>query len=240
MPIELKINDISKRYGNKHHVVSALTKINLTVQSEEFVCIIGPNGCGKSTLLKIIAGINVASSGSISMTNGAAYLPQQPSLLPWRTVMSNLGLPADIRNEAKNNRAQDIKRWLSDFGLMEFASMYPHALSGGMQQKVALIRSVLSNSSLLLLDEPFAALDAITRLELQKWLLDLKKVTHSSIICVTHDIHEALFLADTIYVLSSRPGQIKKRFSHVAQHSKSVTYRNRISKELRELLVNES
>jgi putative hydroxymethylpyrimidine transport system ATP-binding protein len=229
----LKIDHLEKVYVHKTQTIKALSDISLTVQPEEFICIIGPNGCGKSTLLKIIGGIEKASSGSITTLGGTSYLPQLPSLLPWRTVYGNLLLPRELSRASLGFQEADIKKWLKEFNLLDFSSMYPSALSGGMQQKVALIRTVLCNSSLLLLDEPFASLDAITRIEMQHWLLKLKKLTRSGVVCVTHDIHEALFLADTIYVLSQRPGQIKKRLSIKSR----TTNKAKLASTLQNMLV---
>ena len=211
----LELKNISKTYGKRPRTLKVLASINITLGKEEFVAIIGPNGCGKSTLLKLIAGIEEPTTGKLISTVRSSYLPQQPSLLPWRTVEQNLALPGDIQRSSPKPEPGKIttKQLLKDFGLLEFAAFYPHALSGGMQQKVALLRAVISSPSLLLLDEPFASLDALTRLELQRWLLDLKQRTRASIICITHDIREATFLADTIYVLSKRPGRVRQRFS---------------------------
>jgi putative hydroxymethylpyrimidine transport system ATP-binding protein len=207
----LVINNVSKVYGgSRTQSVQALSGISLTLQARQQAVIIGPNGSGKSTLLKLIAGIEQPSSGVITMPEQPAYVPQRPSLLPWRSVAQNLLLPYDVQHRIDRPSQEDITKLLTDFGLAEFADFYPGALSGGMQQKVALLRSVLGGSPLLLLDEPFAALDAITRLELQQWLLDLCKKMRASFLCVTHDIQEAIRLADTIYVLSSRPGQIRE------------------------------
>jgi ABC-type nitrate/sulfonate/bicarbonate transport system ATPase subunit len=211
MTARLTVKNLAKVYSQGDGVVKALKSISLRVKAGEFVCIIGPNGSGKSTLLKLIAGIESPTAGTLQAAAGGAYVPQQASLLPWRTVEANLALPAEIQ-PSLGITPDDIKRWLTEFGLSEFAAMYPAALSGGMQQKVALIRAALFSSSLLLLDEPFAALDAITRRELQAWLLDFKQKTRATVVCVTHDIHEAVFLADTIYVLSPRPGRIEWKF----------------------------
>ncbi|HEX5456179.1 MAG TPA: ABC transporter ATP-binding protein [Candidatus Saccharimonadales bacterium] len=200
----LEISGISKNYGEVH----ALSAVDLSVGKNEFVCIIGPNGCGKSTLLKIIAGISEATSGSLKSVPLAAYLPQKSSLLPWQTLRQNLLFPQKLK-AAPDKKAEDrADRLLKEFGLSEFSGYYPHALSGGMQQKAALLRTVMIKPKLMLLDEPFSALDAITRAQMQKWLLDLWQKDRPSVICVTHDIREAILLADTIYVMSGRPGKV--------------------------------
>jgi ABC-type nitrate/sulfonate/bicarbonate transport system ATPase subunit len=239
MAVQLEVEDLSKVYYGQAGApgpVEVLSAVSFALAKEEFIAIIGPNGSGKSTLLKLLAGIEAPTAGKISSAGQAAYLPQQLSLLPWRTVEQNLSLPDDVRRTSPRQSPADIRKLLKDFGLLEFAAFYPRALSGGMQQKVALLRTVLCSPSLMLLDEPFAALDAITRLELQRWLLDLKRRTRSSVVCVTHDIREAVFLADTIYVLSQRPGRIKRKFSVPAKPAA----RNKLETKLYELLVNKA
>jgi ABC-type nitrate/sulfonate/bicarbonate transport system ATPase subunit len=231
---QLTVGALTKTYGTGDQAIEALSTINIVAGKEEFVVVIGPNGSGKSTLLKIIAGVELPTSGQLELTADTAYVPQQPSLLPWRTVAGNLALPGDIRPIVRRTPAE-IKRWLRKFGLAEFADSYPAALSGGMQQKVALIRAALTSSSLLLLDEPFAALDAITRRELQAWLLDFKRQMRATVICVTHDIHEAVFLADTIYVLSSRPGRVKRRLT--VKRPLTAAYTQRLEKTLTGLVA---
>lgn len=202
----LEIKGISKVYGG----VNALSATGISVNKSEFVCIIGPNGCGKSTLLKIIAGIIEPTGGTLKSVPLTAYLPQQSSLLPWRSVRQNLLLAQDLKSKPEKTAGKNADKLLEEFGLSEFSSYYPHALSGGMQQKVSLLRTALQAPRLMLLDEPFSALDAITRTQMQKWLLDLWQKRRPSVICVTHDIREAIFLADTIYVMSGHPGRVIK------------------------------
>ena len=213
MPSALKLKNITKVYEHGRQPLEALSSLSLNIAREEVVCLIGPNGCGKSTLLKIVAGIEEPTAGTVTMSGTPGYVPQQPSLLPWRTVEQNLWLPGDISAQAGRQTKTDIRQLLQDFGLLEFAGVYPKALSGGMQQKVALLRAILWNPAFLLLDEPFAGLDSITRLEMQRWLLNLQHRFHSTILCVTHDIREAMLLADTIYVLGQRPGHIRQKWT---------------------------
>jgi ABC-type nitrate/sulfonate/bicarbonate transport system ATPase subunit len=205
----LTAEKLSKTYQKGDRKITAFTDVTLTMKPREFVCVLGPNGCGKSSFLKVIAGVMPATSGSLVVTDKITYLPQQPSLLPWRTAVDNLLLPTDIQGGTTAASKATARQVLKSFGLSEFANYYPSALSGGMQQKVALLRSVILKPELLLLDEPFAALDAITRATLQTWLLDLWQQQNNSVLCVTHDIREAIFLADTIIVFSERPGHIK-------------------------------
>lgn len=213
MKTVLSTASLAKSYKSAQGRINALLPVDISVKKGEFVCIIGPNGCGKSTLIKMAAGILEPSGGSVAKTDKSSYLPQQPSLLPWRTVKENLTLYDDLQKSPGKKPAIGAGRLLNEFGLGEFADFYPHSLSGGMQQKAALLRTVIAKPELMLLDEPFSALDAITRSELQSWLLGLWQRSRPGVMCVTHDMREAVFLADTIYVLSKRPGTIKKKIT---------------------------
>lgn len=214
--LKLVVQGVTKTYRNGRRQVDALTPVDLTVANGEFVTLIGPSGCGKSTLFNIIAGIDEPSAGIITLdgeTNTAragksGYMPQQPLLLPWRTVEENVMLGLDVRHIRRIQAQQEAHELLKRFGLLEFAQNYPATLSGGMRQRVALLRTVLFNHAFLLLDEPFGALDALTRLSLQMWLLDLWQSFHSSVLFVTHDVREAILLSDRIYVLSARPARV--------------------------------
>ena len=178
--------------------------------------LIGPSGCGKSTLFNIVAGVDQPSSGVVAIDGDATsaragksgYMPQQPLLLPWRTVEENVMLGLDVRRVPRKKAEQEAQELLKRFSLAEFAHDYPATLSGGMRQRVALLRTVLFNSSFLLLDEPFGALDALTRLSLQMWLLELWQMFDSSVLFITHDVREAILLSDRVYVLSSRPARV--------------------------------
>ncbi len=212
MQSALLLKDISKSFGN----LEVLRDIRLNIHPGQFVSLIGPSGCGKSTLLRLLAGIEEVTFGSISLdgkrvTNAkgkVGYMPQAPSLLPWRTVEENVILGLDIKSVSRKIALQKARKLLSEFGLSEFSRVYPSVLSGGMAQKVALLRTILFNNSLLLLDEPFGALDGLTRLSLQFWLLDLWQKHRSTALFVTHDIREAILLSDRVLVMSERPGKI--------------------------------
>jgi ABC-type nitrate/sulfonate/bicarbonate transport system ATPase subunit len=236
MAAQVTIKDLGKIYQDHEQQITALAPISISVSKEEFVCVIGRNGSGKSTLLKLIASIEKPTSGTIRLAASTAYVPQRPSLLPWRTVEKNLFLPGDVAGAKREHSRADIHKLLADFGLTKFMAFYPHQLSGGMQQKVALLRAALGNPACLLLDEPFASLDAITRLELQDWLLTLKQNIHASVICVTHDIREALRLADTIYVLNSKPGHTVEKFSVTSR----PTDQKNLEAKLHKLLLGKS
>jgi ABC-type nitrate/sulfonate/bicarbonate transport system ATPase subunit len=215
-PPKLLVQDVTKTFRGGRQRLETLASIDLTVAVGEFVSVIGPSGCGKSTLFNIIAGVEEAGSGVIAIdgeTNGSragksGYMPQQPLLLPWRTVEENVILGLDVRHVPRKEAQQEAYKLLKRFGLAEFAHHYPATLSGGMRQRVALLRTVLFNRSFLLLDEPFGALDALTRLASQMWLLDVWQEFHSSVLFITHDVREAILLSDRIYVLSARPARV--------------------------------
>ncbi|MBO0794996.1 MAG: ABC transporter ATP-binding protein, partial [Ktedonobacteraceae bacterium] len=199
----LVLRSVTKTYRNGRSQVEALAPIDLEVARGEFVTLIGPSGCGKSTLFSIIAGIEQPSAGTITIDGDSqeqragktGYMPQTPSLLPWRTVEENVMLGLDVLRISRKQAHERAHELLKRFGLVEFATHYPTTLSGGMRQRVALLRTVLFNAEFLLLDEPFGALDALTRLSLQTWLLDLWQSIHASVLFITHDIREAILLS---------------------------------------------
>lgn len=215
-PPKLRVEGVSKTYRDGRRQLAALAPVDLSVARGEFVTLIGPSGCGKSTLFNSIAGVDEPSTGTIAIdgvidsarAGKSGYMLQQPLLLPWRTVEENVMLGLDVRHEPRKQAQQKAHELLKRFGLLEFASNYPATLSGGMRQRVALLRTVLFNNEFLLLDEPFGALDALTRLSLQMWLLDLWQSFHSSVLFITHDVREAILLSDRIYVLSARPAHV--------------------------------
>src|SRR5438067_3903982 len=215
-PPKLIVQDVTKTFHTGRHYLEALATIDLTVARGEFVSVIGPSGCGKSTLFNIIAGVEEPTSGTIAIDGEAdiiragktGYMPQQPLLLPWRTVEENVMLGLDVQRVSREKARHEAHELLKHFGLAEFAQNYPSTLSGGMRQRAALLRTVLFNRSFLLLDEPFGALDALTRLSAQMWLLDLWQDVHASVLFITHDVREAILLSDRIYVLSARPARV--------------------------------
>ena len=215
-PPKLLVQEVTKIYRDGRRVLHTLASIDLMVNVGEFVTVIGPSGCGKSTLFNIVAGVDQPTSGLVAIdgesgglrAGKSGYMPQQPLLLSWRTVEENVMLGLDVRRVPRKKAQLEAHELLKRFRLADFAHNYPATLSGGMRQRVALLRTVLFNSSFLLLDEPFGALDALTRLSLQMWLLDLWQTFHSSVLFITHDVREAILLSDRIYVLSSRPGRV--------------------------------
>ena len=213
---KLLVQGVSKVFRDGRRSLEVIASIDLTVAVGEFVSVIGPSGCGKSTLFNIVAGVEKASSGLIAIDGEAGgvragksgYMLQQPLLLPWRTVEENVMLGLDVRRVPHKKALHEAQELLKRFGLADFAQHYPATLSGGMRQRVALLRTVLFNHTFLLLDEPFGALDALTRLSSQMWLLDVWKEFHASVLFITHDVREAIFLSDRIYVLSARPARV--------------------------------
>jgi ABC-type nitrate/sulfonate/bicarbonate transport system ATPase subunit len=213
---KLLVEGVTKVFRGGKRRIEVLRPIDMTIAPGEFVTLIGPSGCGKSTFFNIIAGVDEPTAGRIVLDGDAdavragktGYMPQQPLLLPWRTVEENVMLGLDVRHVPRKQAQQEAHELLKRFGLVEFAQHYPATLSGGMKQRVALLRTVLFNRTFLLLDEPFGALDALTRLSLQMWLLDLWQSFHSSVLFITHDVREAILLSDRIYVLSARPASV--------------------------------
>lgn len=213
---KLLVQGVSKSFRQGSQWLETLRPIDLEVAPGEFVSLIGPSGCGKSTLFNIIAGLEQPDSGSVAIdgdeksqrTGKTGYMPQQPLLLPWRSVEENVMLGLDVRRVPRQQARVQARELLKHFGLSDFAQHYPATLSGGMRQRVALLRTVLFNPKFLLLDEPFGALDALTRLSCQMWLLDLWQEVHASVLFITHDVREAILLSDRIYLMSARPAQI--------------------------------
>lgn len=207
----LNIEHVKKQFAE----TEVLRDISLHVEEGEFVALLGPSGSGKSTIFNLIGGIIEPDQGTISLNNKMihgergliGYMPQQPSLFPWRTVLENVVLVQELSGKPN---IQEAKEWLKKVGLEEFENAYPIELSGGMKQRVAFIRAMLSKQNLLCLDEPFSALDEFTRINMQKWLLSVWEENRKSILFVTHSIEEALFLADRIYILTKRPTMVKE------------------------------
>ncbi|MGG4268271.1 ABC transporter ATP-binding protein [Peribacillus simplex] len=210
--MKLEIKDVSFSFDGKQNI---LENMNFYVDDGEFVTILGPSGSGKSTLFHLIGGILKPDQGIISLDgkkiNGCkghiSYMPQQPSLLPWRTVLDNVLLGSELSGIRDKEMAKAL---LMKAGLEEYGRAYPHELSGGMKQRAAFIRSILSQQDLMCLDEPFSALDELTRLEMQKWLLSVWEQNRKSVLFVTHSIDEAVFLSNRIYVLSAKPATVIK------------------------------
>jgi ABC-type nitrate/sulfonate/bicarbonate transport system ATPase subunit len=212
---ELKVMSISKAFRRNGTTLEVLRNLSLLVPSGHFVSLIGPSGCGKTTFLEVVAGLTQADQGAVELDDcevtgagAAGYMPQRDHLLPWRTMLQNVTLGPELRGEGRM-ADKEARALLARFGLGGFEASYPAALSGGMRQRAALLRTVMYERRFLLLDEPLSALDSLTRLELQAWLAHLVAELGSTVLLVTHDIREALRLSDTVFVLSERPATVK-------------------------------
>ncbi|MDN4524566.1 ABC transporter ATP-binding protein [Fictibacillus fluitans] len=211
----LQINEVEKSFETANGKVKALEKIQLDVKKGEFITVIGPSGCGKSTLLKIVAGLDTEHEGSVLLDNRKVTGPsiekgfifQEPRLFPWLTVEKNIAanLPVNIK-ETK----ESVKQLIELVRLKGFENAYPKELSGGMAQRVAIARALLRNPKVLLLDEPFGALDAFTRSHMQEVLLDIWQKNRTTMLFVTHDIDEAIYLATRVVIMNPRPGTIRE------------------------------
>lgn len=216
MTNKLNLKQITKIFPFPKGSLQVLNNINLQIPTGQFISLLGPSGCGKSTLFNIISGIMPPSSGTIyldnkditSQTGHCGYMFQDHLLLPWKTVLDNITLGFEIKGQTHSEAKQQAEALLKEFNLYQYAHLHPDTLSGGMKQRIALLRTIAFNSSFLLLDEPFGSLDAITRTTLHHYLIDLWQKFQSTILFTTHDIREALFLSDRVYVLSKKPTKI--------------------------------
>lgn len=217
----LKINNLNKIFTLDDGDVQALKNINLEVKPGEFISIVGASGCGKSTLLRIIGGLETYLEGTVSNDGREIHGPdysigmvfQESRLFPWLRIKDNIAFGISKENRKKLSKAEQselLNKYLSMVKLQGFENAYPHQLSGGMQQRVSIARALIENPKILLLDEPFGALDALTRINMQQEVLNIWESQKTTMILVTHDIDEAIYLGDKIIVLSSRPGSIKR------------------------------
>lgn len=213
----IHIENAGKTFLQNGEEFTALSDVNLDIEKGEFICLLGPSGCGKSTLLNGIAGFDLVNKGSITIdgqevkgpsTNNVTIF-QNYGLLPWRTVLKNVELGLESQKIDKKKRKEIARKYLQVVKLEKFENSFPHQLSGGMQQRVAIARALAVNPDILFMDEPFGALDAITRMKLQDDILDICKNEKKTIIFVTHDIEEAVYLADRIVVMTPNPGKVK-------------------------------
>jgi NitT/TauT family transport system ATP-binding protein len=247
----ITLTDVSQTFVGRGGDVAALRHVDITLDQGEFLAVVGRSGCGKSTLLRLVAGLIAPTAGRIEIDGtrvtgprrDVALMFQRPALLPWRTVLDNVLLPAEIFGWPRRERRRQALDLLEKVGLAGFERRLPHELSGGMQQRVALCRALIQRPRLLLMDEPFSALDALTREELADELQRLHMHMRTTVVFVTHSIPEAVLLADRVAVLSSRPGQVRKvvevdiprpRSLGMGAHVDEVA---RASAELHELLL---
>ena len=223
MTAHISVQSLSKRFGENANAVAALQNINLEIAPGEFVCLLGPSGCGKSTLLNLVAGFIAPSAGSVRVDGREVTAPgpdrgmvfQEYALFPWMTVEQNIGFGLVVKGLAHADIAARVGQLLELLKLAEFRARFPKDLSGGMRQRVAIARVLALDSPILLMDEPFGALDALTRRTLQDELLRLWSERRRTVVFVTHSIEEAIYLADRVVVMTYRPGTIK-RDQHVA------------------------
>jgi ABC-type nitrate/sulfonate/bicarbonate transport system ATPase subunit len=211
------------RAENVHHnfgATAALAPTTLAVEDGEFASIVGPSGCGKSTLFNIISGLLRPTAGRVFLdehdvtgqTGRVGYMLQKDLLLPWRTVTQNIVLGASLTGRATRIDKEEAVALARRYGLGEFVDHYPHTLSGGMRQRVALMRTLAVHKDVMLLDEPFGALDSQTRLRMQQWLLDVWHDQQRTVLFITHDVDEAIFLSDRVHVMSARPGAFRASY----------------------------
>ena len=213
----IRTDGLSKTFERDGQPLPTLNRVNFHARDGEFVSIIGPSGCGKSTLLNIIAGLDEPTSGSLSLygrqdttrLGSVGYMQQKDLLLPWRSVLDNAILGLELQGVSKQEATARAQEHLGRFGLEGFEKSYPHSLSGGMRQRAAFLRTVLADQEVFLLDEPFGALDALNRTRIHQWITGLWESMQKTIVMVTHDVDEAIFLSDRVYVMTARPGAMK-------------------------------
>ncbi len=212
----IDMRNVSKTFGN----VKALQDLQVSIQPGELVTVVGPSGCGKSTLFNILAGLEEPDAGNVLRFKGqssvasdllgqVSFMPQRDLLLPWRNVIDNAILALEVEGMPRAEARRQALEMLPEFGLAGFENQYPNQLSGGMRQRVALMRTFLFKRDLMLLDEPFGALDALTRTMMQRWLLDVWQKHKRTVLFITHDVDEAIFLGDRVLVMTARPGRVK-------------------------------
>jgi NitT/TauT family transport system ATP-binding protein len=214
----LDVRHLNKLFSSGERMTTALSDINFQTHRREFLCIVGPSGCGKTTLVRILAGLEEKNSGQVLLQGKAVTEPgsdrgmvfQGYTLFPWLTVKKNVMFGLEVNGRGKHEAEQHALQWLQLIGLERFADAYPHQLSGGMKQRVAIVRALANQPRILLMDEPFGALDAQTRCKMQAHLLEIWRKIDITIVFITHDLDEAIFLADRILVLSAHPGEVRE------------------------------
>jgi len=215
------LRNVRKSFRVDGQVTAALNGVNLVARDQEFVTLIGPSGCGKSTLFNIICGLMEPDEGHIWLASASdgrrvgtvGYMPQKDLLLPWRTILDNVILGPELAGSDRKQARDEARELFPLFGLEGFENSYPATLSGGMKQRAALLRTVACHREIMLLDEPFGALDALTRATLQDWLLGIWRRFRHTVLFITHDVEEAIYLSDRVYVLSARPAQVVKELA---------------------------
>lgn len=227
----LDVKNLTQTFDQKNTPLRVLDGLNLSVDDGEFVALLGPSGCGKSTLFNIISGLLTPDTGGIYLndkriygnTGDFAYMQQKDLLLPWRTVLKNVLIGPEIHNEPLDSAKVEAQQRLAQLGLSGFENSYPMQLSGGMRQRVALVRTLMFRKRILLLDEPFGALDAMTRTVMQSILLGIWAEDKQTVLLITHDVEEALLLADKIFVLTARPATQKAEIPVPLPRPRNIT-----------------
>jgi len=217
-PVTLEVQGLGKEFETPGGSVIALKDINFKTHKREFVCVIGPSGCGKSTLIRILAGLETPSSGKMLLDGKEVHGPgpdrgmvfQGYTLFPWLTVKKNVMFGLEQAGHSKQVAEEDARQWIDLVGLTNFVDSYPHQLSGGMKQRVAIARALANQPRILLMDEPFGALDAQTRAKMQSYLMDIWQNIDITVLFITHDLDEAIYLADRILVLKAHPGEVQE------------------------------
>ncbi len=228
----LEVTNLCKNYQTIKGEIKAIDNISFALDKEEILAIVGSSGCGKSTLLNILSGLDKPSEGQIKIQNGIkfGYMPQEDALFPWLNILDNACLGLDIEKKKNKENIKFVKNLLIKYGLRDFLEKYPHELSGGMRQRVALIRTLALKPDILMLDEPFSALDYVSRLSVSDDVFNIIKSEKKSVIMITHDLAEAISVADRIIVLSKRPAKIKNIYE-INLSNKSIPTNNRKAKE---------
>jgi ABC-type nitrate/sulfonate/bicarbonate transport system ATPase subunit len=215
--VAVAVQGLTKRFpATKGGAIEVLRDVDLHARDGEFVSVIGPSGCGKSTLFSIVMGLERRDGGDIALYGEpvgarqvASFMPQKDLLFPWRSVLDNVALPLEIQGVSKKRARERARELAPLFGLEGFEDAYPFTLSGGMRQRASLLRTIVQERPLLLLDEPFGALDSLTRTDMQEFLLDIWSRFRRTILFITHDIREAIYLSDRIYVMTARPARVR-------------------------------
>lgn len=213
--MKIVIKGLGKTFKNGKHETNALTNIDLAVATGEFLCIVGPSGCGKTTLLRILAGLESATSGEVNILRDSQDLPlntmvfQENSIFPWFRVWDNAAYGLRMRGISREEEQATVSYFLEKVGILEFKDFYPYQLSGGMKQRVSIARAFANKPEILLMDEPFAALDEQNKLILQEELLSIWEQNRKTVVFITHSIDEAVFLGDRVLVMTARPGRVK-------------------------------
>ncbi|EEH98700.1 hypothetical protein CSBG_02326 [Clostridium sp. 7_2_43FAA] len=202
---KIVLKNISKFFDD----MEILRDINIEVKEGELVSILGPSGSGKSTIFNILTNLINSDRGEVEVNGDLSYMYQKDMMVPWKKVIDNIGIPIIFKGNSKKNAREKVKKHIDEFGLNGFEYKYPSQLSGGMKQRANFLKTYLTSNDIMLLDEPFGALDSITRRKMQKWLLDLTKEINSTILLITHDIEEAILLSNRIYIISEKPAIIK-------------------------------